>query len=63
MRARSAFVLGGLAIATMQLAFAQAGSMTLPKTVEAGTAFEDLPDGWTCPDCGVGKEEFEPVED
>ncbi|MHC4426028.1 MAG: rubredoxin [Planctomycetota bacterium] len=30
---------------------------------EAGTAFEDLPDDWVCPDCGVGKDEFEPVED
>ena len=24
-----------------------------------GVAFEDLPDDWTCPTCGVGKEEFE----
>jgi rubredoxin/flavin reductase (DIM6/NTAB) family NADH-FMN oxidoreductase RutF len=31
--------------------------------VEPGTAFEDLPDDWVCPDCGVGKEEFEPIED
>jgi len=31
--------------------------------VEAGTAFEDLPDGWVCPECGAGKDEFEPVED
>ena len=31
--------------------------------IEAGTAFEDLPDDWICPDCGVGKDEFEPVED
>ena len=31
--------------------------------VEPGTAFEDLPDDWVCPDCGVGKDEFEPVED
>ena len=23
-----------------------------------GTAFEDLPDTWTCPMCGVGKDEF-----
>ena len=29
--------------------------------IAAGTAFEDLPDGWTCPDCGVGKEMFEMV--
>ena len=27
--------------------------------VEAGTAFEDLPDDWLCPECGVGKELFE----
>jgi len=26
---------------------------------EAGTAFEDLPDDWLCPACGVGKEAFE----
>ena len=30
--------------------------------VEAGTAFENLPDDWVCPVCGVGKDEFEPVE-
>lgn len=27
--------------------------------VEPGTSFEDLPDDWTCPVCGAGKEEFE----
>jgi len=31
--------------------------------VAAGTAFEALSDDWKCPECGVGKEEFEPVED
>jgi len=31
--------------------------------VEAGTVFEDLPDDWVCPDCGAGKDEFEPIED
>jgi rubredoxin/flavin reductase (DIM6/NTAB) family NADH-FMN oxidoreductase RutF len=31
--------------------------------VEAGTAFENLPDGWVCPECGAGKDEFEPLED
>ena len=31
--------------------------------VEAGTAFEDLPDDWVCPKCGAGKDEFEPLED
>ena len=27
------------------------------------TAFEDLPDDFVCPLCGVGKEDFEPIED
>ena len=27
--------------------------------IEPGTAFEDLPDDWTCPSCGVGKDMFE----
>ena len=31
--------------------------------VSAGTAFEDLPDDWTCPECGVGKDEFEAIEE
>jgi len=26
--------------------------------IEPGTPFEDLPDDWICPICGVGKEEF-----
>jgi rubredoxin len=30
--------------------------------VAPGTAFEELPDGWVCPVCGVGKEMFEPVD-
>jgi len=29
--------------------------------IEPGTAFEDLPDSWRCPECGASKEEFEPV--
>ena len=29
--------------------------------VEPGTAFENLPDGWVCPECGAGKDEFEPI--
>ncbi len=29
---------------------------------EEGTAFEDLPEDWVCPACGVGKEAFEKVE-
>ena len=31
--------------------------------VGPGTAFQDLPDNWVCPECGAGKEEFEPVEE
>lgn len=27
--------------------------------IAPGTAFEDIPDDWTCPACGVGKELFE----
>ena len=30
--------------------------------VAAGTAFNDLPDDWICPECGVGKDMFEEVE-
>ncbi len=35
----------------------------LTADIPPGTAFEDLPDDWVCPDCGVGKEMFEPAED
>lgn len=31
--------------------------------ITPGTAFEDLPDGWVCPWCSVGKEDFVPVEE
>ena len=27
--------------------------------IPPGTAFEDLPEGWVCPACGVGVEHFE----
>lgn len=27
--------------------------------IAPGTQFEDLPDDWTCPLCGVGKDQFE----
>lgn len=30
--------------------------------IEPGTAWDDVPDWWTCPDCGAGKEDFELVE-
>jgi len=31
--------------------------------VEPGTAFEDLPDDWVCPECGAGKDAFYPEEE
>jgi len=31
--------------------------------VEPGTAFEDIPDDWVCPECGVTKDMFEPYEE
>lgn len=30
--------------------------------VPAGTAFEDVPAEWVCPECGVGKDQFEKIE-
>lgn len=27
-----------------------------------GTRWEDIPDDWACPDCGVGKADFEMIE-
>ena len=30
--------------------------------IEPGTAFEDLPEDWVCPDCGVGKDQFEKID-
>ncbi len=29
--------------------------------IAPGTAFADIPEDWYCPDCGVGKEDFEPL--
>ncbi|HBF34312.1 TPA: rubredoxin [Candidatus Sumerlaeota bacterium] len=30
--------------------------------INPGTSFDALPDTWVCPECGVGKDEFSPVE-
>lgn len=30
--------------------------------ITPGTVWEDVPDIWACPDCGVGKADFELVE-
>ena len=29
--------------------------------VAPGTAFEKLPEGWVCPVCGAGKDQFSPA--
>lgn len=31
--------------------------------IAPGTSFESIPEDWVCPLCGVGKEDFEPVEE
>ena len=31
--------------------------------IAPGTAFEDIPDTWACPDCGASKEDFIPHEE
>ena len=31
--------------------------------IAPGTAFEDIPDDWVCPLCGVGKDDFSLVEE
>lgn len=31
--------------------------------IAPGTAFEDLPETWYCPDCGAVKADFEPMDD
>ncbi len=30
--------------------------------IAPGTAFEDIPEDWVCPECGVDKSMFEVVE-
>ena len=30
--------------------------------IAPGTEFKDIPHDWVCPLCGVGKEDFEPLQ-
>jgi len=30
--------------------------------IPPGTTWDNLPDTWTCPECGAGKEDFEMIE-
>jgi len=29
--------------------------------IAPGTSFEELPETWTCPECGAAKSDFEPL--
>ncbi len=31
--------------------------------IAPGTSFEELPEDWVCPDCGAGKDMFEPLDE
>jgi rubredoxin len=31
--------------------------------IAAGTRWEDIPDDWECPDCGISKEDFDLYEE
>jgi rubredoxin len=31
--------------------------------IAPGTRWSDVPEDWCCPDCGVGKDDFEPLID
>jgi len=30
--------------------------------IAPGTSWDDIPEDWECPECGVGKEDFEMLE-
>ena len=34
----------------------------LDSNIQSGTSFEDIPEDWVCPLCGVGKEDFAPED-
>lgn len=31
--------------------------------IAPGTPFEQLPDDWSCPECGASRADFEPMDD
>ena len=38
-------------------------SLGMPEdNIAPGTRWADIPDDWLCPDCGVGKQDFEMAE-
>jgi len=30
--------------------------------IAPGTSWDDIPDDWECPECGVGKEDFDMIQ-
>jgi rubredoxin len=30
--------------------------------IAPGTSFDDIPEDWVCPDCGLGKDAFSPID-
>lgn len=32
------------------------------ENIPAGTRWEEIPETWTCPDCGASKDDFEMIE-
>ena len=66
---RAVVVKGRASSAERGLLFGRFGTAIVPAVgdpdggIAAGTAFEDIPEDWVCPLCGVGKDQFEPVEE
>ena len=56
-------IFGALPGLSTTMAIALFLPMTFRMGIEPGTAFEDIPDDWVCPLCGVGKDDFEPYEE
>ncbi|OGA52367.1 MAG: rubredoxin [Betaproteobacteria bacterium RIFCSPLOWO2_12_FULL_62_58] len=47
----------------MLCAFSYDEAQGIPEEgIPAGTRWADVPDTWSCPDCGASKNEFEMVE-
>ena len=44
------------------LQFGFTGQEALEDGIEPGTRWEDVPEDWLCPECGVGKEDFDMIE-
>ena len=53
----------GAIIPGMTVALEEAYAVDPDSGIEPGTAFEDIPEDWVCPICGVGKDMFVPEED